>query len=358
MSDKFIGLMSGTSLDGIDAIVCEFSPTIQSIATHHHPFDPSLKQDLQRLSLPGDDAIDVLGKAQTELGHVLADAVLALLDKANLSATDIRAIGSHGHTIRHRPGGHHPFTIQIGDPNIIAARTGIATIADFRRADMALGGQGAPLAPAFHRAFFPLPATVLNLGGIANISIVGTETEVGFDTGPANTLLDAWCKQHRGLDYDDQGSWARSGQVCERLLQSLLADPYFKQAPPKSTGKEYFHLDWLAQQLSSQSAEDVQASLLELTAKTIADAFSAQQITGEIIVCGGGAHNVYLLERLQAHLPACTLSMSDDFGIGVDWVEAAGFAWLAQQRVLNQAIQLQTVTGASAPVRLGAIYQA
>lgn len=356
MSDIFIGLMSGTSLDGIDAIACDFSSAPKTLATFHHPFDDDTKRLLKTLSEPGADHIDALGAAQTHLGHLFADCVLTLLEKAQLSPASVAAIGSHGQTIRHRPNSKLPFTLQIGCPNVIAVRTGIQTIADFRSADIALGGQGAPLAPAFHQAFFQAPATIVNIGGIANVTVIDEQHCFGFDTGPGNTLLDAWCVKHRNQAFDAGGAWAKQGEICPALLGTLMSEPYFKKKAPKSTGKELFNLAWLERHVSAQSAETVQATLVELTALSIAQAVLDHGMPKQLILCGGGAHNDFLCARLQAALPNHTVVMSDAFGIGVDWVEAAGFAWLAKKRVMNEALDLQSITGAKAPAKLGAIY--
>ncbi|MCB1827823.1 MAG: anhydro-N-acetylmuramic acid kinase, partial [Coxiellaceae bacterium] len=356
--------MSGTSLDAVDAALMDFSddtPTL--IATHQHEIPNTLRDAIVELCAPGENAIQRMGETDNKLGHLFSDSVLSLLEKAKYNASDIAAIGSHGQTIRHIPNSETPFTLQIGDPNIIAATTNITTVADFRRRDMALGGQAAPLAPAFHDYLFRNRQTdtaVLNIGGIANITLLPEDAHqkiIGFDTGPGNTLLDAWCLKQTGKPFDHNGEWALSGNCNHELLQQLFADPYFKKAAPKSTGREYFHLDWLAKHLTpTTKAEDVQATLLELTAKSIADALASQTLKTECLyLCGGGAQNNALIERLK-NLTQINITTTETVGIHPDWIEAAAFAWLARQTLSNKPGNIPSVTGASKASVLGAIY--
>ncbi len=371
----YAGLMSGTSVDAIDAVLVDFTPPQPSlIASHSHPIPDSIKSRINDLCHPSTqtpernaiDSIDLLGELHVQLGQLFADATLALLAQAKVNAQDVQAIGSHGQTIRHRPGGTFPFSLQIADPNTIAQRTGVTTVADFRLRDMAAGGQGAPLVPAFHQAVFHSEAVdriILNIGGIANITLLSknASTKVtGFDTGPGNTLMDQWIKQHRGLAYDQEGSWASQGVVHQGLLEKLLAHPYFAQPPPKSTGREMFNLAWLTAtlaELDGIEAADVQRTLLELTVETIALAITAQGIKdGELLVCGGGYHNRLLMTNLAAKLPTFSVTGTTAAGCPPDWVEAMAFAWLAKQNVHQLPGNLCSVTGAKSPVILGGRY--
>lgn len=371
----YAGLMSGTSVDAIDAVLVDFAPAQPSlIASHSHPIPDSIKSRINQLCHPSTqtlekstiDPIDVLGELHVQLGQLFADATLALLAQAKVNAQDVQAVGSHGQTIRHRPEGTFPFSLQIADPNTIAQRTGITTVADFRLRDMAAGGQGAPLVPAFHQAAFHSEAVdriILNIGGIANITLLNKNASAkvtGFDTGPGNTLMDQWIKQHRGLTYDPEGSWASQGAVRQDLLEKLLAHPYFAQPSPKSTGREMFNLAWLTAtlaELDGIKAADVQRTLLELTVDTIALAIKAQGIkNGELLVCGGGYHNHLLLAELAAKLPAFSVAGTTAAGCPPDWVEAMAFAWLAKQNVDQLPGNLHSVTGAEKPVILGGLY--
>lgn len=366
----FIGLMSGTSMDGIDAALANIGDEgFNLVATHSHPWPDDLKLRLQQLALPGDDEIDRMGEADARAGELFAAAVDELLQKAGVSAEQVKAVGSHGQTIRHRPEAETPFTLQIGDPNRLAAATGITTIADFRRRDMAAGGQGAPLAPAFHAALFGSAdenRVVLNIGGIANITRLpsdSAEAVIGFDCGPGNRLMDDWITRNLGDPFDNNGDWAASGVVDSGLLERLLADPYFSQQPPKSTGTERFNIDWLDKMLSSVdtglNAETVQATLLELTAVTIRDAVQAYcPGTASLFVCGGGAHNRVLIARLVVLMPDIDIATTAITGIDPDWVEAAAFAWLASRTLNGLGGNLPSVTGANETVVLGGIYPA
>lgn len=363
----YIGLISGTSADGIDAALVHFNdgkPQLQ--AGYVHPWPASLRTRLLALAQPGARVdLDAFGRLDVEIGECFAAAALTLLKRSNMPASSIRAIGSHGQTVRHRPGGEYPFTLQIGDPAVIAERCAINVVADFRRADVAAGGQGAPLVPAVHAALLAVPGqtrVVLNLGGIANISVLGADGSVlGFDTGPANALMDAWCLRQRGVSFDRNGEYAASGQVDAELLGTLLADEYFTLPPPKSSGREYFHLGWLAghPRLRTMAAPDVQATLLELTARSVTQAIHEHApAAGQVLVCGGGVHNGALLSRLQQLLHPLDVTSTASAGVDPDFVEATAFAWLARQRLLGLPGNLPAVTGARGPRVLGALYSA
>jgi anhydro-N-acetylmuramic acid kinase len=371
MTDQFyIGLMSGTSLDGIDAVLVRFEQeqpkVLDAICL---PLSPDLQNDIKSLINPSDNEINRLTALDVQLGEAFAKAVNQLIKKSNIEKENITAIGSHGQTIRHCPTAVHPSTVQIGDPNIIAERTGITTVADFRRRDMAAGGQGAPLVPAFHEQVFRQEKKnriILNLGGIANITILPKDKNksvTGFDTGPANTLINHWIQQQQNKNYDNGGKWASSGQINEQFLDELLQDDYFDHAPPKSTGTEYFNAAWLTNKLSKFSKlsdEDIQASLTALTAITVSDAINkyATKIAGvdEVIVCGGGVHNNYLLQQLQQGLPLVEINSSAKYGLDPDYIEATAFAWLAKQTMEHKTGNLPEVTGARRTVVLGGVY--
>ncbi len=363
--EHFIGLMSGTSLDGIDAVLVRFDEARKSaalVATHEHSFPGELHRDLQQLiDKPDVTTLDRVGQAHRELGLLYAEAVTSLLNKASMSADDIKAIGCHGQTVRHQPDTQPAFTMQLGDGATIANISNITTINDFRSADIALGGQGAPLAPAFHEWAFASPETasmVVNIGGIANVTLLQPENPLtGFDTGPGNTLMDAWCARHQGTDYDTNGDWARSGICNSELLQKFLADPYFSRQPPKSTGREFFNLDWLELQLADGNypAPDVQATLAELTVASIATAGVTAQIKN-IWLCGGGALNGYLVERLTQLLDGTSVQTTAALGIPPEWVEAVAFAWLARARLQGLPAGQPSVTGASHAALLGAVH--
>jgi len=362
----YIGLMSGTSVDGIDAalVMIPANGQLTLLATHQHPFPAPVRDAIQALMRPGPNEIDREGELDVQLGRLFAKAAEALLAKSGVGASSIRAIGSHGQTIRHRPHATHPFSRQIGNPSVIAEETGITTVADFRSRDLAAGGEGAPLVPAFHRWLFHKPGVsraIINIGGIANVSwLPATEGQavLGFDTGPGNTLLDQWIARHRNEPYDRDGAWAACGRVQEDLLTQLMADEYFTKAPPKSSGREHFNLAWLEQQLAGKLApEDIQATLAELTASSIAQSLNLlPEKTGEIYVCGGGGHNRHLLNRLRALIPGIPIATTDALGLHPDWVEATAFAWLAHQTLAGHAGNLPSVTGARRPVLLGGIY--
>ena len=356
----YIGVMSGTSMDGVDVALCRIDAgQCRLEAFLEYPFDAGLKRELLAM-IAGSTTLAETGRADHRLGALFADAVNALLEREKVAPEAVAATGLHGQTLWHAPSGDAPFSMQLGDPNLVAFRTKIATVADFRRADMARGGQGAPFAPAFHAfAFGALKrrCAVVNIGGIANITLFDGET-TGYDTGPGNMLLDGWSATHRGLPYDRDGAWARSGRVHGALLTALLEEPYFREAPPKSTGREHFNPAWLAAKLAAfpaVSPEDVQATLTELTAQTIADEVkeSAPEL---LLLCGGGAKNGYLRERLAALLEGTEVAKTDDYGVSGDAMEAMAFAWLAYKRMHNEAVALRSVTGAKEDGVLGGIY--
>ncbi len=363
----YIGLMSGTSADAIDAVLVDLPANgpLKLIASHSLPIPEPTRHAIHSLTLPGADEIDRLGALHTELGELFSTAALAVLRATKLTAKDVRAIGSHGQTVRHRPAGTFPFSLQIGNPSVIAERTGITTVADFRARDIAAGGQGAPLVPAFHQYMFHAPGrcrVIVNIGGIANITYLPadhTQPVLGFDTGPGNTLLDAWAQRHLGKAHDEAGQWAAGGRPADALLEKLLADPYFAAAPPKSTGREHFHSDWLTQKIpAGLRPQDVQATLAELTARGITDAIRRfLPACAEVFVCGGGAHNRDLMERLRARLKPLPLATTEILGLAPDWVEATAFAWLAHCTLAGKTGNIPSVTGARKPVILGAVYK-
>lgn len=358
-AELYIGLMSGTSADSIDAALVRFEPRPRVLATHSAPLPATVRQQIRSLS----DSIPLRAVAEldVELGRLFASAAQDLLATAGVSAVKVRAIGSHGQTVWHAPQGARPFTWQIGDPNIIAEQTGITTVADFRRRDVAAGGQGAPLVPAFHREIFAAAGNscVLNLGGIANITIIDAAGARGFDTGPANTLLDSWIHAERGLPYDADGAWAAGGTILPELLQALLQDAYFSRPPPKSTGPEHFDLAWLRHHCGDRQhqPQDVQATLVELSAATVAAAVREHAPAAQLLlVCGGGVHNRLMMERLAALLAPLPVRSTAEVGVDPDFVEACAFAWLAYQRLQGRPGNVPEVTGARAPVILGGVY--
>ena len=360
MTDRYIGMLSGTSRDGVDLVLTRFEgnhPVIEQSLCLPYPQDLAalLEQMITTAQRPLDEEMQRADKA---LADFFSLAVGCLLQQANVNAESITAIGSHGQTVWHEP----PESIQLGNPQQIALTTGITTVGHFRQADLAAGGQGAPLAPLLHRAIFqPETGTrlVLNLGGIANISVVSADGAVsGFDTGPANCLLDGWIRQYRGKDYDENGEWAATGSVDSLLLLDLLTDPYFKKPPPKSTGVEVFNLGWLRsrKRLNSLRPVDVQATLAQLTASSIASAITAYQ-ADEILVCGGGVHNSDLLRRLQHLMPDCVIRSTGDAGLDPDCVEAVLFAWLARSRLERKTMDSRAITGAETTLLLGDVFR-
>lgn len=378
----FIGMMSGTSLDALDAVLCRFDderPVV--IDSHSVPFPDDLKAALLALTAPNgvydhinkhnlgfESELDVFGWASVFYAELAAQVVLELLAKTGIDGDEVCAIGCHGQTVRHRP--HWQFSLQLLDPNVLTERTSIAVVSDFRRRDMAVGGQGAPLAPAFHEAMFndfddKGDKAVLNLGGIANITLLsdGERAAIGFDTGCANLLLDGWCKRHTGADFDKDGNWAKSGRILPDLLGQLLTHPFFDKPYPKSTGREEFNLSWLDEQLDAYNqtnpthytAADVQATLTDLTAVSAANALEQLAKQGRLFVCGGGALNGHLMARLATHLPNWQVRPSDDAGVPPMLVESLAFAWLARQTMLSRTGNLPSVTGASRGVLLGQV---
>jgi anhydro-N-acetylmuramic acid kinase len=365
-TEYYLGLMSGTSADAVDVVLVDFAnDKTHLVATHSLTLPANIRHQIHSLATPSDNEIDRSCTLDQQLGILFADCALQLLNKAHISPQQILALGSHGQTIRHRPPGslENPFTLQIGDPNRIAELTGITTVADFRRRDMAAGGQGAPLVPAFHQAIFHCDTSdrcVVNIGGMANITWLPSKGKtLGFDTGPGNVLMDTWILKNLGKSYDANGDWAASGKADENLLMSLLAHPFFKQSPPKSTGRELFNLDWLNSHIDPNKLTpvDIQATLLSLTAQTIAkDINQLSQSPCEVFVCGGGAYNLRLMQELAKLLPQATVASTAAFGIAPEWIEAMAFAWLARQTMNRQHGNLSAVTGAKHEVILGGIY--
>jgi anhydro-N-acetylmuramic acid kinase len=367
MPDYYIGLISGTSMDGIDAALVEFGDrSIQVAATLSYAYPEELRERLIIASRqPAGFSIDEYGELDHWAGECFRDAALALLDSAEIAIDAVRAIGSHGQTVRHRPDAKHPFTIQVGNADVIAKGTGIDCVADFRSADVALGGEGAPLVPLFHHWLLrsaKIDRCILNIGGIANVTLLPASHDriSGFDTGPGNTLMDAWSRRHEGSDFDESGRWASTGRSDDALLTAMLGDPYFAKTPPKSTGFEYFNEDWLSQfDPDRANAADVQATLCELTARSIAGAiFEHAPGTAELLVCGGGIHNNELMRRLAANLPSLRIVSTIDHGLDPDWVEACAFAWLAMRALESRPGNAPSVTGASRATILGAIHRA
>lgn len=368
-----MGVMSGTSVDAIDVVLADWRNPEQPVllASISKVWPSAARQDILALAGGRTDSIDKLGELDRCIGMLTAEACLACLAQANIPASDVTAIGFHGQTIRHCPDMTPPFTLQIGDANTLAEITGISVVSDFRRRDMAAGGQGAPLVPAFHEQIFGHAQTdtvVLNLGGIANITVLpgqcGAGKTLGFDTGPANMLMDGWIQQHTGHDFDADGSWAASGQIDDTMLERLLAHPYFSRSAPKSTGRETFSLNWLKEQLAVEERSirpaDVQATLAELTAISVSDAIkqSCQGLPGEVLVCGGGANNIHLMARLRHHLPEWHIVSTASKGINPQWIEALAFAWLARQMISGLPGNLPAVTGAHGPRILGSYHPA
>lgn len=364
---RYIGTMSGTSLDGLDVVLTTSTANgLEVEAAQTYPYPAQMAAELLSLCSPGEDEITRMLTADIQLARFTAQSIQSLLQQQGLGPRDITTIGHHGQTIRHQPSGDHPNTLQIGDANTIALLSGITTVADFRRKDMAAGGQGAPLVPAFHRAVFQHAdenRVIVNIGGIANITVLNARQNevIGFDSGPGNVLMDLWYRTHQSGSIDEGGAWAETGQVDASLLDEMLSDPYFSQDYPKSTGREHFHQNWLNRMLAERrlTAADVQATLCQLTAETIHRAIiQAGTDCQRILVCGGGVHNLSLMKRLQTLAASIPVESSANYGIHPDWVEGACFAWLAKQTMEALPANLPSVTGASDEVILGAIYQA
>lgn len=367
----FIGIISGTSMDGVDCVAIRLksgSMSLVAACTTEYPRD--LRDLLFSVCASPSISLAELGQLDIAVGKTFANTINNMMAKHKIAPEGVTAIGSHGQTLFHLPSGEHPFSLQIGDPNTIAELTGITTVADFRRRDMAAGGQGAPLAPLFHQYFFHNPQSsrcVLNIGGISNITWVSEaadNTPTGFDTGPGNVLMDLWTSRWQGRSYDNNGQWAASGQVNSGLLELLLQEPYFLKVAPKSTGRELFNAHWLEERLTNFKLvppADVQRTLLELTAVSIARAIAdhtpenlADQL--ELLVCGGGAHNGFLMSRLQELLPFWKVSSTEYHGMSPDWIEASTFAWLASRALNREKIDTRALTGASNPIVMGGIY--
>jgi anhydro-N-acetylmuramic acid kinase len=366
--ELYIGVMSGTSMDGVDtALVSIEDDNITLLAHDEFPMPDELKARLLEVCIGQKTDLIAIGELDHQLGHLFADAVLQLLKKSDTLASAVTAIGNHGQTGFHQPTGDSPFTIQLGDANIIAAKTQIQTVADFRRKDMALGGQGAPLVPAFHHTIFhpqDSSVVVLNIGGISNISVLRpNHPTLGYDTGPGNMLMDAWVDKHTGEKFDSDAQFALKGQLNQALLEQLLSESYLSQMPPKSTGRELFNLSWLEQQLTKfkdLAAEDVQRTLCEYTALTIANEVETYRLGDQpaLYVCGGGTRNPLLMKRLSELLPSWEVESTTSKGVDADYMEAMAFAWLAQRHVHQLPSNLPEVTGASRAASLGVLYRA
>ena len=357
---RYLGAITGTSVDGLDLALVQIDGARISLLAHDTPALPeALRTSLISLGQAEGDRVDVLGRADAALGTFIGEAVKGFMHRLGLSASQVRAIGSHGQTVRHRPDGEHPFSMQIGDPNRIAEITGLTTVADFRRRDLAAGGEGAPLAPGFHAAILGSVKerrAVLNIGGIGNLSVL-RQPLTGFDTGPGNALLDDWCRKHSSRRFDENGAWAATGEVDGELLDALMEDPYLARPPPKSTGKERYNLRWLAECLRPNlRPQDVQRTLLEFTAASAANAIRHWAAgTERIVVCGGGRLNGLLMQRLAARSEA-QVETVDQHGWNGDAIEAAAFAWLAHQRLAGTGANAPEVTGAQGARVLGAVY--
>ncbi len=367
-SNYYLGIMSGTSLDGVDLALMDFSTEApRFVAADFTPMPPEIREKLTALLRTGETSLARLGELDHRLALLYADCVHRFLHARGLCASAIRAIGCHGQTVWHAPQGRYPFTMQIGDMNLLAAKTGITVIGDFRRKDMAYGGQGAPLVPAFHQGIFGAPervTVVLNIGGISNISVLFPNQPVsGYDTGAGNALMDGWIEKHLGKAYDENAVWASSGRVNHALLSDLLDESYLALPPPKSTGRELFNMDWLAKKLQKHTALapcDVQATLLEFTVQSAVRPLLAigrwTTLPCLLLVCGGGAKNPLLMTRFTDLLPDWTVATTGDYGLDADYVEAAAFAWLAYRRINGLTGNLPSVTGAQSAVGLGAVF--
>lgn len=363
MSHYYIGLMSGTSADGIDLALVDFSSNqIKLVASDYQPYTTDVQEQITSLYNTGINEIDRLGELDIQLAHLFAKAINSFINKLNLTANDIVAIGNHGQTVRHRPSSPYPFTLQISCNQTLAVHTGIKVIGDFRRKDMALGGQGAPLVPAFHNALFSArdsDTVVVNIGGIANITFLPhakTQQITGYDTGPGNALMDEWFQQHHsGKAYDENGDWARSGHCETELLVSMLEEPYFKQRGPKSTGREQFHLSWLKKKIANSTAspENIQATLAHLTAQSLANEIKQCCNQGKVYLAGGGYRNTYLVELIKDKLPNHQVSITNQLDIDPDSLEAQAFAWFAFAYEKKLFSNIPEVTGASSQTVLG-----
>lgn len=354
--DLYIGIMSGTSLDGVDVVLCKINNSeCTLVSALEYPIPLELKSDILTM-IESKSTLEAVGEIDHRLGLLFTQAVGAMLIREGIDARSINAIGSHGQTLWHAPTGEYPFSMQLGDPNILTAKTGIAVVADFRRKDIALGGQGAPFAPAFHEFIFSNinnAVCVVNIGGMANITVLGDKL-IGYDTGCGNVLLDMWIAEHEGTTYDKDGEWARSGTVDYALLDAMMSDDYFSQPYPKSTGREKFNTDWLQSYLrgKTHNPEDVQRTLLELTALSISN--EVLKFNRDIaLLCGGGAKNSFLVDRIKTLMPNVEVAIAQN----ADYIEAMTFAWLAYKRVHREVVNLKDVTGASDNAVLGGIYE-
>lgn len=367
--EYFIGMNSGTSMDAIDVAIVEFDEhqhKLKLLNTYNHAIPPEIQKQTMDISQEGNITLQTFGELDHQWGLLFAEAITETLSQAELTAKDITAIGSHGQAIWHAPNATHASTIQIGDPNIIAKRTNITTIADFRRGDLALGGQGAPLAPIFHHWLFAseVPRAVVNIGGIANISLLKDkqlENVIGFDTGPGNGLIDSWMQYALKQPFDQKGQMAQNGHLQNTLLNKFLNDDYFRVSHPKSTGKDYFNLQWIRQKIGKDtySNEDMICTLAHLTCQTIATDIQKHFTTAEVIVCGGGTKNPFIMAGLKQSLGTnFSLTTTQKFGLAPDWIEACMFAWLAQRRLMDQPLNLSSVTGVAKACTLGGIYSA
>ena len=369
MTEFYVGIMSGTSLDGVDGVLVDFSDTLPSLLAHvNAPLSRALTEELLALNSAGPNELHRAALAANALVRVYAHVVANLLDLSGISNAQVTAVGAHGQTVRHQPQAFDGtgYTLQLNSPALLAELTGIDVVADFRSRDVAAGGQGAPLVPAFHQSVFGRPGetvATLNIGGISNLTVLGPklmDDVLGFDCGPGNALMDAWCQQHLGQPFDADGAWAAAGRVHGELLAALLDEPYFSQSAPKSTGRDLFNPTWLTRKLEKFSAiapVDVQATLTELTATTCSTNVKRYGFeSNSLIVCGGGAFNGHLMARLQALLPSLKVSSSQAFGLPPQQVEAVAFAWLAQKTILRETASFQTVTGARGARVLGAVY--
>ncbi len=368
-SGFYIGLMSGTSLDGVDGVIVDISTSKCQVTQYASaPLAPDLRAELLALNTSGANELHRAALAGNALARTYAEVVQMLLEQSGLKPAQVRAIGAHGQTVRHRPQEFDGtgYTLQLNNPALLAECTGIAVVADFRSRDVAAGGQGAPLVPAFHQRMFARAGqarSVLNIGGISNLTVLHADGGVlGFDCGPGNALMDAWCQRHTGAPFDDAGAFAASGRISAPLLEALHADPFFALAPPKSTGRDLFRMDWLEERLAVAghlAPQDVQATLTELTASACSDCVNSYGNDSDLLaVCGGGARNTYLMHRLQALLPQLRVTTTDELGLPAQQVEAAAFAWLAHQTMAGQPGNLAKATGAQGARVLGAIYPA
>lgn len=359
--NMYIGLMSGTSFDGIDAALMSFDNHQINIIDHHYQaYPPEIKNALLALAQQEHQSLENIFSLDAKLGHLYAQAAVNLLKKSGRNPKDIQAIGCHGQTICHMPQATEPFSVQIGNPNIVAAQTGIKTVADFRRADMAQGGQGAPLAPAFHREFFHSPdvsRAIVNIGGFANVTLLPKDGTVsGFDTGPGNCFIDAWVNKHFSKPFDHAGQWASTGTLNNELLSTLLTHPHFAKHPPKSTGRDDFSFDWVNNVLgdfADISPQDIQTTLTALTAVSIAQNVGDAQ---EVYICGGGALNAYLMSLIAERLPSATVNTTEALGVDPQHVEACLMGWLASCNLNHHPIDLRAITGSQQPVILGGVY--